>query len=241
MACWKPKLQLLHLNSWHHPHLMFLRLMSLHLMFLHLMSLHLMFLIALREKQLVPYIFFQKGLCLKGDRCAFLHGPNPTRNKIPQVPVAAPYTEPPSLKKVFGGLENRTQEQRFLQPSFSKSFKVPRPAIPTTKKLELLHQNTQLALTKLQCHLQACVMSYLGTKQLMCPLPAMGTLLIDPIGCINLMYKMITVFRMVVLDVDGFYRESSPSFDVLIDENLRDFDYYHDEHHFGGERRWIER
>ena len=69
----------------------------------------------------------------------------------------------------------------------------------------------------------------------------MGTLLIDPIGCINLMYQMITVFKMVVLDVDGFYRESSPSFDVLIDENLRDFDYYHDEHHFGGERRWIER
>ena len=139
MACWKPKLQLLqnllflHLNSWHHPHLMFLHLMSLHLMFLHLMSLHLMFLIVLREKQLVPYIFFQKGLCLKGDRCAFLHGPNPTRNKIPQVPVAAPNTKPPSLKKVFGGLENRTQEQRFLQPSFSKSFEVPRPAIPTTK------------------------------------------------------------------------------------------------------------
>ena len=74
------------------------------------MSLHLMFLIALREKQLVPYIFFQKGLCLKGDRCAFLHGPNPTRNKIPQVPIAAPDTEPPSLKKVFGGPENHTQE-----------------------------------------------------------------------------------------------------------------------------------
>ena len=88
MACWKPKLQLLHLNSWHH--------------------LHLTFLIALREKQLVPYIFFQKGLCLKGDGCAFLHGPNPTRNKIPQVPIAAPDTETPSLKKVFGGPENRT-------------------------------------------------------------------------------------------------------------------------------------
>ena len=84
-------------------------------------------------KQSVPCIFFQKGLCLKGDRCAFLHGPNPTGNKIPQAPAATPGTEPPSLKKVFGGLEKCTQEQRVLQPNFSKSFEVPRPAKPATK------------------------------------------------------------------------------------------------------------
>ncbi|CBI27485.3 unnamed protein product, partial [Vitis vinifera] len=75
-------------------------------------------------KQSVPCIFFQKGLCLKGDRCAFLHGPNPTGNKIPQAPAATPGTEPPSLKKVFGGLEKCTQEQRVLQPNFSKSFEM---------------------------------------------------------------------------------------------------------------------
>ena len=69
-------------------------------------------------KQSVPYFFFQKALCLKGDRCAFLHGPNPTGNKIPQAPAATPGTEPPSLKKVFGGLEKCTQEQRVLQPNF---------------------------------------------------------------------------------------------------------------------------
>ncbi|KAL6331618.1 hypothetical protein AAG906_011558 [Vitis piasezkii] len=158
----------------------------------------------------------------------------------PHVPVTAPDTEPLSLKKVFGGLENRTQEQRFLQPSFSKLFEVPRPAMPTTKKkLKLLLQNTQLALTKLQCPPAGLRDELPRYKATDVPLPAMGTLLIDPIGCINLMYQMITVFRMVVLDVDGFYRESSPSFDVLIDENLRDFDYYHDEHQFGGERRII--
>ena len=71
---------------------------------------------------------------------------------------------------------------------------------------KLPHQNMQLALTKLQCHLQACEMSYLGTKQLMCFLLAMG----------NTANRSIRMHQSDVLDdhsfqnggkdVDEFYR-----------------------------------
>ncbi|RLM79349.1 zinc finger CCCH domain-containing protein 19-like [Panicum miliaceum] len=40
-------------------------------------------------KQGVPCYYFQKGMCAKGDRCAFSHGSQPAGNPAPQPPPAA--------------------------------------------------------------------------------------------------------------------------------------------------------
>ena len=187
-------------------------------------------------KQSVPCIFFQKGLCLKGDRCAFLHGPNPTGNKIPQAPAATPGTEPPSLKKVFGGLEKCTQEQRVLQPNFSKSFEVPRPAKPATK--------TETAPPKHAVSIDKTAVPPAGLRD---ELPRYKATDVPPASNGNSANRSNRMHQSDVSDdhsfqnggkdVDEFYRESSPGFDVLVDDDLRDSDYYHDEDQFGGDGR----
>nr|POE77257.1 zinc finger ccch domain-containing protein 17 [Quercus suber] len=86
------------------------------------------------SKQAVPCIFYQKGLCLKGDRCAFLHGPNPTTsNKVPQMPAAIHVTESSAPKKTFGGPEKFTLEQKIPQINVSKSVGLPPEAKPSPK------------------------------------------------------------------------------------------------------------
>ncbi|CAN6245496.1 unnamed protein product [Urochloa humidicola] len=55
-------------------------------------------------KQGVPCYYFQKGMCAKGDRCAFSHGPQSAGNPAPQPAAAAkvftPALQPnPQLKK----------------------------------------------------------------------------------------------------------------------------------------------
>ena len=187
-------------------------------------------------KQSVPCIFFQKGLCLKGDRCAFLHGPNPTGNKIPQAPAATPGTEPPSLKKVFGGLEKCTQEQRVLQPNFSKSFEVPRPAKPATK--------TETAPPKHAVSIDKTAVPPAGLRD---ELPRYKATDVPPASNGNSANRPNRMHQSDVSDdhsfqnggkdADEFYRESSPGFDVLVDDDLRDSDYYHDEDQFGGDGR----
>ncbi|XP_023543560.1 zinc finger CCCH domain-containing protein 19-like isoform X2 [Cucurbita pepo subsp. pepo] len=73
------------------------------------------------SKQAVSCIFFQKGLCLKGDRCAFLHGPSPVpTNKVPQMATNGQASEP-SVKKIAGGTQRSNQEQKNPQEIFLKS------------------------------------------------------------------------------------------------------------------------
>lgn len=184
----------------------------------------------------VPCIFFQKGLCLKGDRCAFLHGPNPTSNKIPQAPAPTPGTEPPSLKKVFGGLEKCTQEQKVLLPNFSKSVEVPRPARPATK--------TETAPPKHAVGIDKNAVPSAGLRDELHRYKATD---VPPASNGNTGNRSNRVHQSDVSDdlsfqnggkdADEFYRESSPGFDVLVDDDLRDSDYYHDEDRFRGDGR----
>ncbi|XP_019059200.1 PREDICTED: zinc finger CCCH domain-containing protein 17-like, partial [Tarenaya hassleriana] len=69
-------------------------------------------------KQAVPCVFFQKGMCIKGDRCAFVHVPIPATNKMQQQPMEpAPSSEPQSSKKPF---EKVTEEKKFPSANLSK-------------------------------------------------------------------------------------------------------------------------
>ncbi|XP_020260161.1 zinc finger CCCH domain-containing protein 32 [Asparagus officinalis] len=43
------------------------------------------------NKQSVPCIFFQRGQCLKGDMCSFMHGPHPASNRVTDQSTNGPH------------------------------------------------------------------------------------------------------------------------------------------------------
>ncbi|KAL1366483.1 zinc finger CCCH domain-containing protein 17 [Arachis ipaensis] len=189
-------------------------------------------------KQAVPCIFFQKGLCLKGDRCAFLHGPNPTAgNKaVNQVPVSNQGTETPSLKKPFGSRDKNAQERRSSQGNIPKL--VGGLEIKPSLKVETAPQRNNFELVK---------------EKHVAPPPAgfddeasrFKMRSISPVanGPTAARSNRLHQVRMPDdnsfhngKDSDEFLRESSPGFDVLVADELRNSDYYHGEDEFGNAR-----
>ncbi|XP_010513985.1 PREDICTED: zinc finger CCCH domain-containing protein 17-like [Camelina sativa] len=71
-------------------------------------------------KQPVPCVFFQKGMCVKGDMCSFLHTPNPAAYKKQHPVEAKPATDPQISKKPA---ENNTGEKKFPDANFPKVVK----------------------------------------------------------------------------------------------------------------------
>ncbi|GMY18023.1 zinc finger CCCH domain-containing protein 17 [Fagus crenata] len=187
------------------------------------------------SKQAVPCIFYQKGLCLKGDRCAFLHGPNPTTgNKVPQMAAATHVTEPPALKKTFGGLEKFTQEQKIPQVNVSKSVAVPPGAKPALKAEAAFPRNVVGVERNVPppTRLDDEVSRYKATN-------------VPPVINGNSVSRSNRSQQAPLpedysfpngKDGDEFLRESSPGFDVLVDNELGDSDYYHGEDQFGRTR-----
>ncbi|XP_061342411.1 zinc finger CCCH domain-containing protein 17 [Gastrolobium bilobum] len=187
------------------------------------------------SKQAVPCIFFQKGLCLKGDRCAFLHGPSPnTGNKVTtQVLLNSPF------KKPFGSIERHTQERKTSQGNVASS--VGGPETKSSQKVETAPQRNMFELEK---HV---------------PLPPAGFDIEASRFKITSSPPVTngpTVARSNRLhqarvpddhsfhsgkDSDEFLRESSPGFDVLVADELRNSDYYHGEDEFGKARGQDER
>ncbi|XP_022776505.1 zinc finger CCCH domain-containing protein 17 isoform X2 [Durio zibethinus] len=158
------------------------------------------------NKQAVPCIFFQKGLCLKGDRCAFLHGPT-TSNKAPQPAATTTTTEPHSLKKAFGAPET-SQLQKFPSTNVSKTVGV----APEGLDEELpRHKGTNTT--------SVVNGGYVGRS-----------------NCLLQAHALDEPSFHGGRDTDEFLRESSPGFDVLVDDELRDSDFYHGEDHYGGTR-----
>ncbi|XP_044489791.1 zinc finger CCCH domain-containing protein 17 [Mangifera indica] len=186
-------------------------------------------------KQTVPCIFYQKGLCLKGDRCAFMHGTTPTTNKVSQQPVAAPVAEPPSSKKAFSALQKSTQEQKVALANVSKAIAVPPEGKKPTPK-------TEIALPRTTVGIERDV-----------PLPLIGDVEFPRYKAKNVpslingnsssrssrLHQAHASDDQVFQhgkDTEEFLRESSPGFDVLVDDELRDSNYYRDEDQYGRTR-----
>ncbi|KAI4357129.1 hypothetical protein L6164_001096 [Bauhinia variegata] len=151
------------------------------------------------SKQSVPCIFFQKGICLKGDRCAFLHGPNPIAgNKVPQVPVAN--QEAKTVPNVETASQRIVGVERHM-------------ALPPTQfddEASSFRQTNARPVAN-------------GTFVRRSNRPNPGRMLDDP----NIHNGK---------DNDEFLRESSPGFDVLVEDELTNSDYYHGEDQFGNAR-----
>ncbi|KAI9169133.1 hypothetical protein LWI28_007513 [Acer negundo] len=182
-------------------------------------------------KQAVPCIFFQKGLCLKGDRCAFLHGPNPTINKAPQPAAAAPATEPPSLKKTSGFLQRCTQEQKVPPANVSKAVVVPPQANKPAPKAETALPRNGLGIQRAP-----------PPSAAFDEFPRYKAANVTPVVNGSSMSRSNRFHQAHASDdqgfqtgkeADEFLRESSPGFDVLVDDELGDSDYYHGEDQYG--------
>ncbi|XP_028776700.1 LOW QUALITY PROTEIN: zinc finger CCCH domain-containing protein 17-like [Neltuma alba] len=184
-------------------------------------------------KQAVPCIFFQKGLCLKGDRCAFLHGPNPnTSSKVPQVQATNQVTEPPSFKKVFSGPEKSTQERKISQANFTKPVTgvEAKPANVGTASHRNVVAVERHAPPPMGFDNEASRFKVVST-----PPVTNGTTVARP----NRAYQSHVTDDHSFhngKESDEFLRESSPGFDVLVADELRNSDYYDGEDQFGKAR-----
>ncbi|GAB2279754.1 hypothetical protein Dimus_014393 [Dionaea muscipula] len=180
------------------------------------------------SKQGVQCIFFQKGYCLKGDRCPFIHGLNPTSNQVPQAPAAGT-TDPPAHGKAYGGLEKCTQQKIVPQANASRPIQAIPEVKATAKAIMGLPRN--------------------GTSSLIYGFPNSSSGIVVPhnketsVAPINETSgsKSDHFIRANSVDdssfqndkdADELLRESSPGFDVLVDDELRDGDYYHNEDQF---------
>ncbi|KAF5939416.1 hypothetical protein HYC85_023675 [Camellia sinensis] len=184
-------------------------------------------------KQPVACIFFQKGLCLKGDRCHFLHSPIAVNNKVPQVAVATTVSEPPTLKKLLVAL----QKQKVTQAN------VPKPAeflsqVKPLAKFETAPPKNGVAIDR-HVPTPPSVLDDQSPpryKPTNVPAPTNG----NSISRSNRVQQVQVPDDHGILnssrDADEFSREISPGFDVLVDDELRESDYYHNEDPYGRTR-----
>ncbi|OVA07880.1 zinc finger protein [Macleaya cordata] len=187
------------------------------------------------HKQATPCYYFQKGLCLKGDRCPFMHEPLSVDSSVPQPPaakVAISVTESQIPKKAFGSLQScSTQQQKFQQGNTIKPVEVPHAAKPPAKPEIALSKNG-IAVKKTAPQ----------TNSYRDELPRYKPPNVPPVISADSVSRTHRSRQAYPLDYpsfqngkepDEFLAESSPGFDVLVDDELRDSDYYHNEDEFG--------
>lgn len=187
------------------------------------------------SKQPVACIFFQKGLCLKGDRCAFMHGPNPTSSsKVPQVPAATHASEPANVKKVFGSLQKCTQDQNIPNMNVSKPVGAP-PEANSASKVETALPRNGVSFERKVTATKASDDEALRFKATSILPVINGSSISRPIRSQQVNVSDDHGFQNGK-DADEFLRESSPGFDVLVDDDLGDPDYFHGEEPYGRAR-----
>ncbi|GFY90995.1 CCCH-type zinc finger family protein [Actinidia rufa] len=191
-------------------------------------------------KQGVACIFLPEGALLKRRQMSFLHAPN-IGNKVSQQPAAATVSEARTLKKAFGGIEKCSQEQQVI--SVINNAKVPQANVP--KSADLLSQgNPQAEVETAPPKNGVAIDRYLPPpldlddqppryRPTNVPLATNG----NPMSRSNRLQQVHVPDDhddiMNSRDADEFSREPSPGFDVIVDDELRDSEYYQNEEHYG--------
>ncbi|KAJ0971023.1 hypothetical protein J5N97_018982 [Dioscorea zingiberensis] len=90
------------------------------------------------NKQIVPCYYFQKGLCLKGDRCPFMHGPQPTGNPLsqPSTKTSTASTDSPQMTKDPWVVKGCTSQGNTLQKNADRPVEVPSSSANRVTKTE---------------------------------------------------------------------------------------------------------
>lgn len=178
--------------------------------------------------QAVPCIFFHKGFCLKGDKCAFLHGPSSMNNK-PHAPMAFPIIESSPFKRTFGSIAKCTQEQKTSEVNIMKPAEVHdkvkpgEKTKPTIMEKETLIKKNEPPFDSLDAEISrynpTAVPEVVNESSMSRSSPMLPPSHDDH------------SFQNGK-DADESIRESSPGFDVIVEDEMDD-DYYHNEEQYG--------
>ncbi|XP_008776702.2 zinc finger CCCH domain-containing protein 32-like [Phoenix dactylifera] len=183
------------------------------------------------NKSNVPCYYFQKGHCLRGDKCPFMHGPQQTGNPVPQqvVKVSTPPPDPVStIKKDSWGLKECTSQQSMDEAKFDKLVEMPLAPVKPAAKSENVPDN---GFANKQTTLPYASEDELPSFQ-QSNVPVNGGIALGQPRCHQ--SQSIDEHLQNGREADESLRESSPGFDVLVDNNVEESDYFHDE---GGFRR----
>ncbi|KAH9624017.1 hypothetical protein KSS87_008610 [Heliosperma pusillum] len=183
-------------------------------------------------KQAVPCIFFQRGFCSKGDRCTYLHGPVPLPNtKIQPGAATTASTETPSFKKTFGAPEKGPQPKMSVYSNASKSIETPRqPQASTAHKVVKPRLMEEPTVAKRYTS-PGVIEEAPKYKETAPPLAANG-ILRSRAARPHRSSSVDDEYYQNGRDVDESLRESSPGFDVLVDDKLEEDEYYHNDEQY---------
>ncbi|RWW54277.1 hypothetical protein BHE74_00039150 [Ensete ventricosum] len=186
------------------------------------------------NKQSVPCHYFQWGQCLKGERCPYMHGPQASVALVSQQAANASklLPEPPQTSKK-DRLQNATMQQNVTELNLDK------PKTMVNMQIEMPSATTKL-FTKVE---NAPNAELSENKRLpFCPLddelPAAPQNVITTGGGHTLSKPWSHQIQATNeqpengRDTDEFSREYSPGFDVLVEDDIKDPDYFHNEDDF---------
>nr|AMP82901.1 AtC3H17-like protein [Catalpa bungei] len=183
-------------------------------------------------KQGVPCIFFQKGYCLKGDWCPFLHVPNSLNNKPSPVPGTASAAEPATtIKKAFSGLEKSVQEKKVPPINVAKPVKDSPQAKPIVEVEPPLPRNEFTVNRRVPP--TSGITEFPGYRS--APPVSNG----NPVSWSSRLQQPQQPHQLDEpestngKDAEEISREPSPGFDVLVDDEGRDSEYYPGEDRYG--------
>lgn len=176
-------------------------------------------------KQAVPCIFFQKGHCLKGDRCPFMHGPNPPSTKIQQVPASTVAPEAPAFKKAFGNLEKCTQPKVNNYTNAPRVVEAPPQANAIPKQFARAMNGEPVRKGYTPSVVREDAPKYKEIKPFSID---NGNLRSRP-GRTHHGGSFDDPNFPNGRDAEDSLRESSPGFDVLVDDKLSEDEYYRNE------------
>ncbi|OEL32725.1 Zinc finger CCCH domain-containing protein 32 [Dichanthelium oligosanthes] len=197
-------------------------------------------------KQMVPCYYFQKGNCLKGDRCPFYHGPqaagnNPTEqvakvSSFPLEPPQAKKIEEPSAPNISTQQGARIIDDRtMIHVAKSGVGAIPAELAPNAVKSrpnsEQAPNNTS-AVKKNFTTEEHHPMHYQNQ------VPVEGDSVQD--WNENFQMPLTDDLPQNSREADDFLGESSPGFDVLVDNDADGAAYLHDEEDFGGDMYPVE-
>ncbi|VVB03870.1 unnamed protein product [Arabis nemorensis] len=171
-------------------------------------------------KQPVPCVFFQKGICVKGDMCSFMHTPNPAGFKKQHPLEAKPAADTQFSKKP---VENYTGEKKLPDANLSKSVKAHVDVSVAPRVTSAGLRDTRVV--------EGYVPKHVGyepvVQKKVAPSFTDRELFLQKYGSDD-----NNSFHNGK-DADDVLRESSPGFDVLVDNDARDSEYYHAEDQYG--------
>lgn len=181
-------------------------------------------------KPAVACVFFQKGHCLKGDWCPFLHSPNASNTKAIPVPVTVSAVEPANINKPSSGVEKPLQ-QKVTPINVAKSLNDTARAKPlaavesTAPRYEsaVSRRAPQTSGSNVFSGYRTATPVSNGNPVSWSSRAQQSHLFDEPEGLNN-------------KDAEEVSREPSPGFDVLVDDEGRDSEFYPGEDRYGMSR-----